>query len=82
MLPKSKLDSFSDPINFEFHLEKKKFLKESIMLMPQADRKKIYEHLFEDGVCIAKKDYNLKTHPEIKGVKNLYVIKALKVRIF
>ena len=52
------------------------------MLMPQADRKKIYEHLFEDGVCIAKKDYNLKTHPEIKGVKNLYVIKALKVKIF
>ncbi|KAI3410121.1 hypothetical protein GPALN_006480 [Globodera pallida] len=48
------------------------------MLMPQADRKKIYEHLFEDGVCIAKKDYNLKSHPEIKGVKNLYVIKALK----
>lgn len=51
------------------------------MLMPQADRKKIYEHLFEDGVCIAKKDYNLKSHPEIKGVKNLYVIKALKVSI-
>uniref|UniRef100_A0A915DDE2 Plectin/S10 N-terminal domain-containing protein n=1 Tax=Ditylenchus dipsaci TaxID=166011 RepID=A0A915DDE2_9BILA len=48
------------------------------MLMPQADRKKIYEHLFEDGVCIAKKDYNLKSHPEIKGVKNLFVIKALK----
>ncbi len=51
------------------------------MLMPQADRKKIYEHLFEDGVCIAKKDYNLKSHPEIKGVRNLFVIKALKVRI-
>jgi small subunit ribosomal protein S10e len=50
------------------------------MLMPQADRKKIYEHLFEDGVCIAKKDFNLKSHPEIKGIKNLYVIKALKVR--
>uniref|UniRef100_A0A915DT95 Plectin/S10 N-terminal domain-containing protein n=1 Tax=Ditylenchus dipsaci TaxID=166011 RepID=A0A915DT95_9BILA len=48
------------------------------MLMPKADRKKIYEHLFEDGVCIAKQDYNLKSHPEIKGVKNLYVIKALK----
>ena len=46
--------------------------------MPQADRKKIYEHLFEDGVCIAKKDFNLKSHPEIKGIKNLYVIKALK----
>lgn len=51
------------------------------MLMPQADRKKIFEALFEDGVCIAKKDYNLKSHPDIKGVKNLYVIKALKVII-
>uniref|UniRef100_A0A914DSD6 Plectin/S10 N-terminal domain-containing protein n=1 Tax=Acrobeloides nanus TaxID=290746 RepID=A0A914DSD6_9BILA len=48
------------------------------MLMPQGDRKKIYERLFEDGVCIAKKDFNLKSHPEIEGVKNLYVIKALK----
>uniref|UniRef100_A0A914YCS5 Plectin/S10 N-terminal domain-containing protein n=1 Tax=Panagrolaimus superbus TaxID=310955 RepID=A0A914YCS5_9BILA len=48
------------------------------MLMPQADRKKIFEHLFADGVAIAKKDYNAKTHPEIEGVRNLYVIKALK----
>uniref|UniRef100_A0A1I8AZT8 S10_plectin domain-containing protein n=1 Tax=Meloidogyne hapla TaxID=6305 RepID=A0A1I8AZT8_MELHA len=48
------------------------------MLIPQSDRKKIFEHLFEDGVCIAKKDYNLKSHSEIKGVRNLYVIKALK----
>uniref|UniRef100_A0A914DT66 Plectin/S10 N-terminal domain-containing protein n=2 Tax=Acrobeloides nanus TaxID=290746 RepID=A0A914DT66_9BILA len=48
------------------------------MLMPQSDRKKIYERLFEDGVCIAKKDYNLKSHPEIEGVKNLHVIKAMK----
>ena len=52
------------------------------MLIPQADRKKIYEHLFEDGVCIAKKDYVSKSHPEIKGVRNLYVIKALKVCLF
>lgn len=51
------------------------------MLMPQQDRKKIYEHLFEDGVCVAKKDFYLKSHPEIKDVKNLYVIKALKVLI-
>lgn len=49
------------------------------MLMPTSDRKKIYEHLFADGVTIAKHDYNLKSHPEIEGVKNLYVIRALKV---
>lgn len=52
------------------------------MLMPTADRRKIYEKIFEDGVAIAKKDYNLKSHPEIEGVKNLYVIKALKVSNF
>lgn len=52
------------------------------MLMPTADRRKIYEKLFEDGVAIAKKDYNLKSHPEIEGVRNLYVIKALKVSTF
>ena len=46
------------------------------MLMPTADRRKIYEKIFEDGVAIAKKDYNLKEHPEIKDVKNLYVIKG------
>uniref|UniRef100_A0A7E4VR44 S10_plectin domain-containing protein n=1 Tax=Panagrellus redivivus TaxID=6233 RepID=A0A7E4VR44_PANRE len=48
------------------------------MLMPQSDRKKIYEHLFAEGVAIAKKDFNLKSHPEIEGVKNLYVIKAIQ----
>lgn len=50
--------------------------------MPTADRRKIYEKIFEDGVAIAKKDYTLKSHPEIEGVKNLHVIKALKVSIF
>jgi hypothetical protein len=51
------------------------------MLIPTADRRKIYEKFFEDGVAIAKKDYNLKSHPEIEGVKNLYVIKALTVSL-
>lgn len=49
--------------------------------MPKSDRKKIYEQLFKDGVCVAKKDFNLKSHPEIENVKNLFVIKALKVSI-
>ncbi|CAD5211753.1 unnamed protein product [Bursaphelenchus xylophilus] len=48
------------------------------MLMPTADRRKIYEKLFEDGVAIAKKDFQLKSHPEIEGVRNLYVIKACR----
>ncbi|KAE9552417.1 hypothetical protein FO519_004358 [Halicephalobus sp. NKZ332] len=48
------------------------------MLMPTSDRKKIYEQFFQDGVAIARKDYNLKSHPEVEGVKNLHVIRALK----
>uniref|UniRef100_A0AC35TFM0 S10_plectin domain-containing protein n=1 Tax=Rhabditophanes sp. KR3021 TaxID=114890 RepID=A0AC35TFM0_9BILA len=47
------------------------------MLMPKADRKKIYEQLFEEGVLIAAKDFTQTIHPEIK-VRNLYVVKSLK----
>lgn len=49
------------------------------MLMPQKNRKAIYEYLFKEGVCVAKKDFNQKTHPDIQGVTNLEVIKACKV---
>ncbi|KAK3675004.1 hypothetical protein LTR78_004937 [Recurvomyces mirabilis] len=44
-------------------------------LIPKADRKKIHETLFREGVLVAKKDFNLPKHPEI-DTKNLYVIKA------
>ncbi|KAI7240045.1 hypothetical protein KC330_g1478 [Hortaea werneckii] len=44
-------------------------------LIPKADRKKIHEFLFREGVCVAKKDFNLPKHPDI-DTKNLYVIKA------
>jgi len=47
------------------------------MLIPKADRKKIHEYLFREGVLVAKKDYNLPQHPQIE-VKNLYVIKAMQ----
>uniref|UniRef100_A0A0N5B8N5 S10_plectin domain-containing protein n=1 Tax=Strongyloides papillosus TaxID=174720 RepID=A0A0N5B8N5_STREA len=47
------------------------------MLMPKADRKKIYENLFEEGVLIAEKNFTQLIHPDIK-VRNLYVVKALK----
>ena len=49
------------------------------MLIPKSHRRTIYEYLFNEGVAVAKKDYNLKTHPNIEGVTNLEVIKALKV---
>ncbi|KAE8553679.1 hypothetical protein EYB25_005061 [Talaromyces marneffei] len=47
------------------------------MLIPKADRKKIHEYLFREGVLVAKKDFNLPKHGEI-DTKNLYVIKALQ----
>lgn len=49
------------------------------MLIPTKNRKAIYEYLFNEGVAVAKKDFNLKTHPNIEGVTNLEVIKTLKV---
>ncbi|WEW60653.1 hypothetical protein PRK78_006140 [Emydomyces testavorans] len=44
-------------------------------LIPKADRKKIHEYLFREGVLVAKKDFNLPKHFDI-DTKNLYVIKA------
>ncbi|KAF2708268.1 hypothetical protein K504DRAFT_344872, partial [Pleomassaria siparia CBS 279.74] len=46
-------------------------------LMPKADRKKIHEYLFREGVLVAKKDFNLPKHGDI-DTKNLFVIKACK----
>ena len=43
-------------------------------LIPKADRKKIHEYLFREGVLVAKKDFESK-HGEI-DTKNLFVIKA------
>lgn len=45
------------------------------MLIPKADRKKIHEYLFREGVLVAKKDFNLPKHNDI-DTKNLYVVKA------
>lgn len=50
------------------------------MLIPKKNRKLIYEHLFKEGVMVAKKDFNLPKHPDI-DVPNLHVIKALQVCI-
>ncbi|KAH0544832.1 hypothetical protein FGG08_001061 [Glutinoglossum americanum] len=41
-------------------------------LIPKADRKKIHEYLFREGVLVAKKDFNLPKHPDI-DTKNLFV---------
>lgn len=47
------------------------------MLMSKDDRKKIHQYLFQEGVVVAKKDFNQAKHDEI-DTKNLYVIKALQ----
>jgi len=45
--------------------------------MPQKTRMLIYEHLFKEGVLVAKKDFHAPKHTEI-DVPNLHVIKALQ----
>ncbi|XP_035387120.1 plectin-like [Electrophorus electricus] len=48
------------------------------MLMPLNHLRAIYERLFRDGVMVAKKDKRPQTnHPEIPGVGNLQVIRAM-----
>lgn len=48
------------------------------MLMPLRDLRAIYEVLFRDGVMVAKKDKRPQAkHPEIEGVSNLQVIRAM-----
>jgi small subunit ribosomal protein S10e len=48
------------------------------MLMPKKNRVAIFEHLFKEGVIVAKKDYRSPKHPELEQVPNLHVIKALQ----
>ncbi|KAI9365499.1 putative 40S ribosomal protein S10-B [Zopfochytrium polystomum] len=47
------------------------------MLIPTENRKKIYQYLFQEGVLVAKKDFNLPRHRDI-NVPNLQVIKAMQ----
>ncbi|KAJ7969879.1 40S ribosomal protein S10 [Quillaja saponaria] len=47
------------------------------MIIPEKNRKEICKYLFREGVCFAKKDFNLAKHPEI-DVPNLQVIKLMQ----
>merc|ERR1712095_129147 len=51
--------------------------KIKIMVMPKKNLVAIYEHLFREGVMVAKKDTHAPKHPELESVPNLQVIKAL-----
>ncbi|GMM38236.1 ribosomal 40S subunit protein S10A [Saccharomycopsis crataegensis] len=46
------------------------------MLIPKEDRKKIHQYLFQEGVVVAKKDFEI-PH-DVIDTKNLFVIKALQ----
>ena len=45
--------------------------------MPKKNLVSIYEHLFREGVMVAKKDTHAPKHPELETIPNLQVIKAL-----
>ncbi|KAB1205563.1 40S ribosomal protein S10 [Morella rubra] len=47
------------------------------MIIPEKNRREISKYLFQEGVCYAKKDYNLAKHPDI-DVPNLQVIKLMQ----
>merc|ERR1712108_3856 len=46
-------------------------------LIPKKDRTLISKYLFEEGVMVAKKDYNAAKHPHVP-CRNLYVIKLMQ----
>ena len=43
--------------------------------MSKKNRVMIYEHLFKEGVMVAKKDTHAPKHPELEEVPNLQVKK-------
>ncbi|TYK16623.1 40S ribosomal protein S10-1-like [Cucumis melo var. makuwa] len=47
------------------------------VIISEKNRREISKYLFQEGVCYAKKDYNLAKHPEI-DVPNLQVIKLMQ----
>lgn len=47
--------------------------------MPKKNRRAIYEYLFKEGVMVAEKDFHKPVHPDIEGIPNLQVIKAMQV---
>ncbi|GAA0176462.1 ribosomal protein [Lithospermum erythrorhizon] len=48
-----------------------------VEIISENNRREISKYVFQEGVCYAKKDYNLAKHPEI-DVPNLQVIKLMQ----
>ncbi|KAI9076785.1 hypothetical protein K1719_041261 [Acacia pycnantha] len=47
------------------------------MIIPEKNRREICKYLFKEGICYAKKDFNMPKHLEI-DVPNLQVIKLMQ----
>ncbi|KAL3351382.1 hypothetical protein AABB24_019795, partial [Solanum stoloniferum] len=67
------------PISSSFFRELFSFtsLQRNQMIISEKNRREISKYLFQEGVCFAKKDYNLAKHPNI-DVPNLQVIKLMQ----
>jgi small subunit ribosomal protein S10e len=48
------------------------------MFIPKENRIAVFSYLFQEGVCVVKKDPKPATHPHIEGPSNLEVIMLMK----
>jgi small subunit ribosomal protein S10e len=48
------------------------------MFIRRKERIATYAYLFQEGVCVVKKDFALPAHPEIETVRNVEVIALMK----
>ena len=48
------------------------------MFIRRKERIAVYAYLFAEGVCVCKKDFAAKSHPEIEGVRNVEVLALMK----
>lgn len=48
------------------------------MFIPKENRIAVFSYLFQEGVCVVKKDPKSATHPHIEGPSNLEVMMLMK----
>eukprot|EP00536_Pseudo-nitzschia_multiseries_P011280 jgi/Psemu1/308046/fgenesh1_kg.375_\ len=48
------------------------------MYIPKENRIAVYSYLFQEGVCVVKKDTKSDKHPHIEGPNNLEVLMLMK----
>eukprot|EP00428_Durinskia_dybowskii_P012476 CAMPEP_0170212336 /NCGR_PEP_ID=MMETSP0116_2-20130129/5785_1 /TAXON_ID=400756 /ORGANISM="Durinskia baltica, Strain CSIRO CS-38" /LENGTH=131 /DNA_ID=CAMNT_0010462873 /DNA_START=59 /DNA_END=454 /DNA_ORIENTATION=+ len=48
------------------------------MFIPKENRIAVFSYLFQEGVCVVKKDPKAATHPHIEGPTNLEVMMLMK----